>query len=77
MGHKRVRLLTDDDGEKVDSPRWCLSVSDDGSPRTLCTGECYGEGEGSATFKEEYVEKGGITCRRCMERIRWMKSLRI
>lgn len=75
--HKIVKLITNDDGQKVTEPKWCLSVMFGDSDRTFCTGECYGYGEGIAEFKEKTVDKGGITCHICKRMINEIKSVRM
>lgn len=72
-----VKLLTDDDGAKYPNKKWHYVVRWDGSSRTLCTGECFGIGEGRATFDTKDVEKGGITCEECMEIIKEMKAIKL
>lgn len=77
MAHSLVKLLTDDDGEKYKNKFWHLVHSPDGSRRTVCTGECFGLGEGDATYKSKRVEKGGITCPQCLEIIKWYKAIKL
>ncbi len=73
-----VKILSRDDGEPVSRKEqvWCLSVVTAGSNATLCSGEFYGYGEGSATFKTKSVNRGGITCPECLARIKKIKAIR-
>jgi hypothetical protein len=77
-GHKVVKILYDEDSVKCETPKWHLVewVFGD-SPRTACTGEVFGYGEGSAIYKEKSVLKGGVTCPNCLEIIKWYKGLNI
>lgn len=77
MSHTVVKILFDDDGEKRDEPVWCLSEFVDGAPRTLCSGEVYGDGESSVIYKEKTVERGGITCDNCKSIINRIKSIKL
>lgn len=77
--HSLVKITRDDDGIKIEKSdqKWCLIVNSAGSPMTLCSGEVFGVGEGSAEFKQKEVAKGGITCELCKERIRFYKSIKL
>ena len=77
MSHNLVKILFDEDGEKIDEPVWHLVVSVSGSPATLCTGEVFGEGEGNAVYEEKQVNRGGITCKKCLEQLRDLKSVKL
>jgi hypothetical protein len=74
---KLVKILFNDDGEKQFSPKWHLVAQFGDSPRTVCTGEVFGVGEGSAVYKDKVVEKGGITCPECKKIIWWFKSIKL
>ncbi len=75
--NKLVKILSDEDGDKIENPKWCLTQCTDGSLRTLCSGECFGEGEGRATYTTKEVKRGGITCEKCLEIIKLYKSIRL
>lgn len=77
MAHEVVQIIVDDDGEDTNDNSWHLVVQPDGSPRTLCTGEVFGKGEGSAVFKNKVVARGGITCKNCLNEIRFFKSIKL
>jgi len=77
MAHTVVKILTNDDGDEYENPQWHLSWDFDGSDRTFCGGEVYGLGESIATYKSKSVEKGGITCGRCLAFIKQIKSVKL
>lgn len=77
MAHTCVKILVDDDGEKVEKPKWHLSVIADGCNRTLCSAEAYGEGESSAAYKEKLVKRGGITCPFCLASLKDFKAVKL
>lgn len=72
-----VKILINEDGKKVEAPKWHLVHRFGEAERTVCSGEVFGEGEGSVVFEEKYTEKGGITCPKCIERIKWFKSVKL
>lgn len=73
-----VRILIDDSGDKAPKPGdWHLVVNEAGSDMALCSGEVFGEGEGTAVFKEKQVKRGGVTCPDCLRRIRFFKQVRL
>lgn len=72
-----VKILSDDRGEKRDSPVWCLSHQVTGGSATLCGGEYYGEGESGCEFKVKNTQKGGITCHECIRIIKEIKSVKL
>ena len=72
-----VKLLTDDDGYKIDKPKWHYVVTLTGDPATLCSGEFFGIGQSSCTYKEKTVERGGITCERCLKIIKEIKDIKL
>jgi hypothetical protein len=75
LAHNVVKIIYDEDGAKRDSPKWHLVVSHGDAPRTACTGEVFGEGEGAAIYKKKTVTKGGVTCPHCLQIIKWYKSI--
>jgi hypothetical protein len=73
-----VTILTDEDGlphEKAG--KWHLVQNFGDSSRTVCSGEVFGYGEGSATYKTKVVKRGGITCENCLRIIKWHKSIKL
>jgi hypothetical protein len=70
-----VKLITNDDGDKTDDKSWHLVVNTDGSDRTACSGEVFGEGESKAMFKTNI--DGKITCSKCRELVKWYKSIKL
>lgn len=73
--HHVVKITHDEDGTKVDSPKWCLVMDMDGSNRTLCSGQVFGPGEGNAKYQDKVVDKKGITCPDCLDIIKEIKSI--
>ena len=72
-----VKIITDDDGEIQDNPKWHLVKYDGDAQRTVCTGDVFGFGEGSAIFKQKQSNKGGIACENCLSIIKWYKSIKL
>lgn len=70
-----VRILTDEDGDRVRPRRWHYVHVICGSNAALCTGEYFGVGESSATFKTK--DRGKITCEECRKIIKEMKAIRL
>lgn len=70
-----VKMITDEDGEEQE-PLWHFVTSED-SERCFCDGQCFGHGEGAATFETKTVKRGGITCPRCLELIKLIKSIKL
>lgn len=71
-----VKILVNDDGQKDENPKWHLVSHFGDAHRTVCTGEVFGYGEGSAVFKEKISERG-ITCESCREIIEWFKKIKL
>lgn len=70
--HTRVVKITrNDDGDKVESPKWCYVADWGDADRTLCTGEAFGIGEGTAEYEER---DGKITCPSCIRIIKEIKK---
>lgn len=72
-----VKIIKTEDGELQTNPKYHLVKSDGGSNRAVCTGEVFGYGEGSAEYKLKYTNKGGITCKECLEIIKWFKAIEL
>lgn len=70
-----VKFITDDDGNKHTSKDWHLVRTEAGAPRSVCTGEVFGYGEGAAKYKEKYT--GKITCVECKAIVKWFKSIKL
>lgn len=77
MPHEVVKITIDDDGEKVDEPKWHLVVIGEDAHQTLCTGEFYGEGVSNCVYKTKTVNRGGITCPECLDIIRVIKNIKL
>jgi hypothetical protein len=74
-----VRIIRDEDGELQSSHTdWHLvDPANSESPRTLCGGEAFGEGESAVEYEEKAVQRGGITCRHCLNAIDTYKSVKL
>lgn len=72
-----VRIIESEDGESFGADLWHLVVRQDASPRTLCSGEVFGYGEGVAKYQSKLVLRGGITCEDCLRIIKQFKSIRL
>lgn len=66
-----IKITRDEDGKK-ENRQWCGIQFTGDSPRTICRGEVFGEGEGRAEYKEK---EGKITCHRCIEVVKYYKSI--
>lgn len=69
-----VKITRDEDGVKRDSPKWCYVTDWSDSRRTLCSGEVFGYGEGSAEYQDK---EGYITCPECIARIKELQSIKL
>jgi hypothetical protein len=76
MSHNLVKILTNEDGDQ-ELGYWHYPVSFDWSNRCLCSGQVFGEGEGSATFETKIVQRGGITCPKCLSIIKSFKKVKL
>ena len=69
-----VKLNINEDGGEINDPEWHLIVTWDGSPRTFCSGEVFGFGEGNARGD---TKDGQITCLKCIQQIKEIKAVRL
>jgi hypothetical protein len=73
-----VKLLTTDDRDKIEDPKWCLvDPTNHMGPATLCTSDFFGCGESACEYEEKEVQRGGITCESCLEKIKTIKAIRL
>lgn len=77
MSNELVQITVDEDGADTDNSSWHYVHYPDASPRTLCTGEVFGSGEGSAQYKSKIVSRGGITCSECLKIIKQIKAIKL
>jgi hypothetical protein len=77
MGHTVVKITKGDDGERRDDPVWCYVFNDVTGLQTLCCAEYFTFGESRCEYKTKSVDKGGITCKRCLEIIKHIKSIKL
>jgi hypothetical protein len=76
MPHNVVKILTDEDGEPM-PPEWHFPLNIGDADRVLCSGQVFGDGEGSATFKIKVVKRGGITCEKCLSILKALKQVKL
>jgi hypothetical protein len=77
MAHRVVKILSGDDYEKRENPVWCLIVKSNGDSATFCDTEFFGYGASACRFETKEVEKGGITCPNCLEKIKLIQSINL
>ena len=79
MAHTVVKIFSDMHGEKRDKADlvWHLSINQGGDNNTLCEGEFYGLGAGTTDYMIKHVEKGGVTCKNCLDYIRIIKDVKL
>ncbi len=75
--NRLVMLLTDDDGREYATPVWHLIDVNGGGYTTFCSGEYFGEGESNCKYRLKEVKRGGITCPRCLEKIKAIKEVKL
>jgi hypothetical protein len=75
--HTLVKIVVNDDGDKVNEPKWHWIVDHFDSERILCTMEAFGFGESSAEYKIKTVNRGGITCSQCLQLIKEFKAIKL
>lgn len=74
-----VKILSDDSGNtrSKEDQVWHLVENVCGSNATFCEGEFFGKGESGCDFITKDIKRGGITCPKCMERLRWCKNIKL
>lgn len=71
-----VKIIKDESGDHRE-PDWHLVVDYCDSPQTFCSGEVFGEGEGSAIYETKRRKRGGITSDLCLQRIAEIKAVKL
>ncbi len=71
-----IRILVDDNGEKRFDPVWCLVVHDTGN-MAFCSGEFFGVGESGVVYEVKGCKRGGITCPKCLDKIKLIKAVKL
>ena len=73
-----VKIFKDDNGEEVsvEYQVWHLIYNLNGN-QTFCGGEYFGCGESAVVFKTKFVKRGGITCKKCLEKIKEIKAIKL
>ena len=79
MAHTVTKITARDDGYQVEKSDqvWCLVITSCGDAATLCTNEYIGSAQGSAEFVCKDVQRGGITCPDCLEKIAIIKAIKL
>lgn len=77
MANQLVKLLTNDDGDSYDDPRWHLIDYNGSDPATFCSGEFFGYGQSGCDYDIKVVKRGGITCESCLEKIKDIKAVKL
>ena len=72
-----VKILSGDDYEEKENPVWCLVSDICGDRATFCSNEYFGFGVSSCKYEIKTVNKNGVTCPDCLEKIKKIKSLNI
>ena len=74
-----VRILSDDDGElrEKKDQYWHLVEVIAGSNGTFCEAEFFGEAESCCKYETKRVNRVGITCPKCLSRLKWCKAVRL
>lgn len=74
-----VKILTDDSGEPREKKfqTWCLIVYENGTNRAFCSGEAFGGGDSACDYERKTVKRGGITCEKCIDRIKEIKAIKL
>jgi len=75
-----VRFFIDEDGAPDPDRSWHMVVCDDGSPRSMCGGQCYGCGESDIEIEGVHYEEkisGRVTCKNCRDNIKMFKGVKL
>lgn len=73
-----VKIIRDDDGTLTENDSWHLvDPTNRQGQAALCTQEFFGFGESLIEFETKQAKRGGITCERCLEKIRVLKAIRL
>lgn len=74
-----AKLYKNDDEELIppEDRKWCLVVVEAGSDALFCSGEVFGYGEGGAEAKIKTTARGGITCLKCLDKIKEIKAVKL
>lgn len=73
--NKLVKIISDDDGEKKDNPKWCLvDPCNEQGNAALCTQEFFGDGESTCVYE---TKDGKITCPDCILILNIYKKIKL
>ena len=73
-----VKIFQDNDGEEVPVKYqvWHLVYNFNGE-QAFCSGEYFGYGESAVVFKTKFVKRGGITCEKCLQKVKEIKAIKL
>jgi hypothetical protein len=74
-----AKQLINEDREKVlpEDMRWHALEEVTSDRALVCTGEFVDFGAGAGDYIFKNVNRGGITCEECIERIKYFKSIKL
>lgn len=73
-----VKIIRDDDGDLTGNDSWHLvDPTNDQGRAALCTQEFFGLGESAVEYETRTAKRGGVTCQKCLEKIRRMKAVKL
>lgn len=76
--NRLVKIIRDDDGDLTGDNSWHLvDPGNEQGQATLCTCEFFGAGESSVEFETKDAARGGITCPRCLDKLRTYKAVKL
>lgn len=77
--NRLVKLLVNEDGDTVENPVWCLvDPSEKQAPMPLCDGAVFESWDAVyVQFESKRVQRGGITCQKCLERLNILNAVRL
>lgn len=77
MSYEVVKIITDNWGNEIENPVWCLAIDEASTSRTLCAGEAFGTGDSGAEYIVKEGKRGSVTCPDCRAKIKWFKSIQL
>lgn len=78
MANNLVMLTVTEDGEEIsiEKRKWCLSVNHGSNWEIACCNQIL-DTEVDAKWEKKSVQRGGITCPKCLEIIKFYKSIKL
>lgn len=71
-----VMIVTNEDGEE-EEPLWHAINPHADDLMVLCSGQYFGDGASECTYKTKDIIRGGISCPKCVEIIKFYKSIKL